>query len=244
MSLSNCPNHFLSHLSPEDSASISPHLKSAKLQSRDVLHYAEETIRQVYFPFTGVVSLVVRLSDGMGVEAGLFGRNSVIGGGAALDGSIALNEAIGQVRGEGVTAEPEILKKLVSQSPTLRKAFASHEQVAMAQVQQTAACNATHQLEERLCRWLLQVRDLLQDDVLPLTQEFLSQMLGVQRTSVTLVANRLQAVGFIKYNRGRITTLDADGLRESCCECYDAINAHLERRVGWTPTGVASAKAV
>lgn len=98
-----------------------------------------------------------------------------------------------------------------------------------------AACNALHELEERLSRWLLQSRDLLSSDTLPLTQEFLAQMLGVQRSSVTLVARKLQQAGLINYRRGRIHVLDVEGLQDSCCECYGAINAHFSRMIGWLP---------
>jgi DNA-binding transcriptional MocR family regulator len=93
-----------------------------------------------------------------------------------------------------------------------------------------------------LSRWLLQARDLLRSDTLPLTQEFLSQMLGVQRSSVTLVARKLQEAGLINYRRGRIHVLDVEGLRDSCCECYGAINAHFQRLIGWSPNGEAEAQ--
>jgi Mn-dependent DtxR family transcriptional regulator len=98
-----------------------------------------------------------------------------------------------------------------------------------------AACNALHELEERLSRWLLQSRDLLQSDTLPLTQEFLSQMLGVQRSSVTFVAGKLQEAGLIRYRRGHIHVLDVEGLHDSSCECYGAINAHFLKLIGWSP---------
>jgi CRP-like cAMP-binding protein len=111
-----------------------------------------------------------------------------------------------------------------------------HELASHAMTQQTAACNARHELEERLCRWLMQTRDLLGSDTLPLTQEFLAQMLGVQRTSLTLVAKTLQETGLIKYRRGHIQVLDAVHLREASCECYGAINHHLERLIGWHPS--------
>jgi Crp-like helix-turn-helix domain len=169
------------------------------------------------------------------VEAGMFGRNSVIGVGAALNGAIALNQAIGQVGGSGLAVEGNEIRRLVGQSETLHHAFVRHEQMASAQIQQVAACNALHELEERLSRWVLQARDLVKSDTLPLTQEFLSQMLGVQRSSVTLVARKLQEAGLINYRRGRIHVLDVESLRDSCCECYAAINRQFHRLVGWSP---------
>jgi CRP-like cAMP-binding protein len=193
-------------------------------------------ISRVYFPHTGVVSLIVGLSGGQFIEAGMFGRNSVIGVGALLDGPFALNQAIGQVGGSGMGADVSVLRELMERSKTLRSSLAGYERMFSAHAQQVAACNAVHELDERLGRWLLQVRDLLKSDDLPLTQEFLSQMHGVQRSSVTLVARRLQQAGLIAYRRGKIRVLDADALHESSCECYDAINGQFHRLVGWTPS--------
>jgi CRP-like cAMP-binding protein len=242
MPLLNSPNHFLASLSPRDSELLHPHLKALQLRQGAVIYSAEETIEHVYFPHTGVVSLVVGLTSGQFVEAGMIGRQSVVGSAAPLDGAIALNRAIVQVESMGMTAKTAVLKRLVKESETLRLALVRNDQLASAQTQQVAACNALHELEERLSRWLLQARDLLRSDTLPLTQEFLSQMLGVQRSSVTLVARKLQEAGLINYRRGRIHVLDVEGLRDSCCECYGAINAHFQRLIGWSPNGEAEAQ--
>jgi CRP-like cAMP-binding protein len=240
--LSNSPNHFLASLSPGDFALIESHLRPIKLPQGLVLYAAYDAIERVYFPHNGVISFVVALVDGSFVEAGMFGRNGVVGGGAALDGRTAINQAVAQVAGSGFTIETGTLSRFVSESDTLRMALMHHEQIIYAHTQQIVACNATHQLEERLCRWLMQTRDLIMSDTLPLTQEFLSQMLGVQRSSVTLVARKLQESGLIDYHRGRIRIRDVEALRDSCCECYKAINDHFERLVGWRP-GVDNAAA-
>jgi CRP-like cAMP-binding protein len=237
MPLLNSPNHFLASLSAQDSELLYPHLKSEQFRQGTVLYDAEETIERVYFPHTGVISLVVGLTTGQFVEAGVLGRNSVVGAGGPLDGAIALNRAIAQVESAGMAVETAVLKGLVKESETLRVALVRNDQSASAQTQQVAACNALHELEERLSRWLLQTRDLLRSDTLPLTQEFLSQMLGVQRSSVTLVARKLQEAGLINYRRGRIHVLDVEGLQDSCCECYAAVNAHFQRLIGWCPNG-------
>jgi CRP-like cAMP-binding protein len=163
------------------------------------------------------------------------GRNSVVGGGAALDGRIAVNQAIVQAAGSSLTLDAELLGRFAGESETLRSALVRHELMSSAHTQQIAACNAVHNLEERLCRWLLQTRDLLMSDTLPLTQEFLAVMLGVQRSSVTMIARKLQESGLISYRRGHIQVLDAENLRDSCCECYGTINGHFERLVGWRP---------
>jgi CRP-like cAMP-binding protein len=231
----NSSNHFLASLSAHDRELMEPHLHPMDLPREAIFYRAEDTISQLYFPHSGVVSLVVGFANGQFVEAGMFGRNSVIGVGAALDGAVALNQAIGQVEGSGLAVDVQVIRRLVRESETLRSAFARHEQVTSAQIQQVGACNALHELEERLSRWLLQTRDLLRSDTLPLTQDFLSQMLGVQRSSVTLVARSLQDAGLINYRRGRIHVLDVEGLQDSCCECYATINRHFQRLVGWRP---------
>jgi CRP-like cAMP-binding protein len=233
--LANSANHFLASLSAHDGELMKPHLHPFELPHEGILYKADDTISRLYFPQSGVVSLVVGFANGQFVEAGMFGRNSVICPGAALDGGIALNQAIGQVGGAGLAVEVSEIKRLVAQSETLRVAFVRHDQLVSAQVQQVAACNALHELEERLSRWLLQTRDLIKSDTLPLTQEFLSQMLGVQRSSVTLVARKLQEAGLINYRRGRIHVLEVEALRDSCCECYAAINRQFHRLVGWSP---------
>jgi CRP-like cAMP-binding protein len=233
LTLSSSPNHFLASLSPSDGELIEPHLKPVELALGTVLYRAEEPIKRLYFPYSGIASHVVGLSKGEHVEVGLVGRNSVIGGGAALDAQIATNHAVIQVAGEGVVAEMNAVKRLVSQSETLRISFARHQEMAFAQTQQIAACNAFHTLEERLSRWLLRARDLINSETLPLTQEFLAQMLGVRRTTVTLEARKLQHAGLIKYRRGHIHIIDEEGLQDTSCECYEAINHHFRRLGGW-----------
>jgi CRP-like cAMP-binding protein len=232
--LSNSPNHFLSSLSAQDRELLQPHLKPTELPPMTTLYKAEDTISRVYFPHTGAVSYVVGIPSGQFVEAGLVGRNSAIGASAALGHPIALNQAIVQVTFSGVMAEAGVLERLVAQSQTLRACFARQEQMDFVQVQQTAVCNALHALEARLSRWLLQTRDLLKSDTLPLTQDFLSQMLGVQRSSVTLVALKLQEAGLINYRRGRIHILEVEALEDASCVCYGVINDQFRRLMGWS----------
>jgi CRP-like cAMP-binding protein len=233
--LTNSPNHFLASLSAHDSDLLRPHLRRDELILRSVLYTAEQPIARVYFPTAGIISLVVALSDGQMIEAGMFGRNGVVGGGAALDGRLAINQAIVQAAGSSLTIDAELLSEFASESNTLRASLVRHELMSSAHTQQIAACNAVHNLEERLCRWLLQTRDLLMSDALPLTQEFLAVMLGVQRSSVTMIARKLQESGLIKYRRGHIQVLDGENLQDSSCECYGTINGHFERLVGWRP---------
>src|SRR3954466_5180310 len=234
----NSPNHFLLSLSASDRDLIFPHLKKLTAPREIAIFKAEDTIERVYFPHSGIISLIVGLSSGQFVEAGVLGRNGVIGAGAALDGQVAFKTAISQAEGAGTVIDASRLKRLARDSEAIRIALVRQEHVLAAQTQQVAACNALHELEERLSRWLLQSRDLLSSDTLPLTQEFLAQMLGVQRSSVTLVARKLQQAGLINYRRGRIHVLDVEGLQDSSCECYAAINRHFQRLIGWSPNGM------
>jgi len=235
MTQSNASNHFLASLPPAVLAMLQPQLVPVELPQARILHHSGDKIDRMYFPVVGVVSFLVGLSDGQQVEAGMLGRNSVVGAAAALDKADAINQAIIQVRGSGFSIETRVMRPLVEQYPVLRIALASHEQMMTAHTQQVAACNTFHEIEARLSRWLLQTRDLMRSDTLPLTQEFLAQMLGVSRSSVTLVAKRLQQAGLISYRRGNIELIDIEGLRETSCECYDTINAHFHRLSGWTP---------
>src|SRR3954447_1191446 len=127
MPLSNLPNHFLASLSSEDSELLRPHLRGESLGQRTVLFRAEEQIDRVYFPTDGIISLVVALSDGFMVEAGMFGRNSVVGGGSALDGRLAVNQAIVQSSGSSLTIDSGILRRFASESDTLRAALMRYE---------------------------------------------------------------------------------------------------------------------
>lgn len=233
--LSNVGNHFLSQLSDQDREVLQPHLRHVELEQGKVLHRAGDIVERMYFPYDGVVSFVVGMSDGRLVEAGMFGRNSVVSPGAALYGRIAINQANVQSRGAAMVADIALVARLVRESEAVRKSLAAHEQMMTAHCQQVAACNALHELEARLSRWLLQVSDLLRSDSLPLTQEFISQMLGVTRSSVTLTAKRLQQAGLISYNRGIVQIADREGVLDTSCECYGAINAHIHRLSGWSP---------
>jgi CRP-like cAMP-binding protein len=137
-----------------------------------------------------------------------------------------------QISGDSLVCDVDALKGAALQSHTFLSRLVRHEQTVYAQAQQSAACMATHDVEARLCRWLLRARDLSGDDVLLFTQEFLAEMLGVRRNSVTTVAHTLQRAGMIKYARGKIQVLDVEGLRETTCECYETVNSHYQALLG------------
>src|SRR5258705_3227900 len=179
------PNHFLQTISRGDFELLRPHLREGKLVQGNVLFDMGSQIERLYFPTAGVVSFVVAMSTGDMIEAGMIGNDSVVGTPAALDGALALNRAVVQVEGDGFSIEVPHIRAAVATSKSLRITLYQHDQMLLAQAQQSAACNAKHEIEERLCRWLLRTHDLVKDDKINLTQEFLAQMLGVRRTSVT-----------------------------------------------------------
>ncbi|MFG3592395.1 Crp/Fnr family transcriptional regulator [Bradyrhizobium sp. RDI18] len=225
-------NLLLSQLSPDDFKRLEPYLKITPFKQHSVLFEAEQEIKHVYFPAGGVVSLVVTLESGEMVEAAMVGADGIVGASAALDGRISLSRGIVQLPGDIIVCSIEGLKSAASQSPKLLSLLIRHEQTVYSQAQQSAACFAIHHIQARLCRWLLRARDLSGSDTLIFTQEYLAEMLGVRRTSVTVVAHTLQSAGLIKYARGRIQILDAEALQDGACECYGTVKRHYDRLLG------------
>jgi CRP-like cAMP-binding protein len=228
-------NALLASLSPSDAAAIQPLLKNIDLEHKRVLFEAGDTVDQVYFPTGAVISLVIGLSTGEMIEAAMVGRDGLVGGSSALDGRISLSRAIVQLAGTALACEVGALKGAALQSHSLLSKLIRHEQTLYAQAQQSTACMAAHDVESRLCRWLLRARDLAGSDNLMFTQEFLAEMLGVRRTSITVVAHTLQQAGMIKYARGRIQILNVEGLRDTACECYESVKEHYAQLLGDAP---------
>jgi CRP-like cAMP-binding protein len=227
--MSKSPNRLLASLPSGVYSALTPHLKIVELKFGDVVAEAGSAIRQVYFPYSGVISLVVELDVGSMIETAMVGHDGVLNAAPALDGKVSLNKGIVQMAGSAGTIEVNRLRQLANEFEPLRALLIRHEQVLFAQSQQSAACNASHTVEARMCRWLLHMRDFAGSDDLMLTQEFLAQMLGVRRPSVSIVASPLQKAGLIKYSRGRIRVLDVKGLKKEACECYDTVKAHYDR---------------
>jgi CRP-like cAMP-binding protein len=225
-------NNLLSRMSPDDFKRLEPHLKQDHFKQHTVLFQADEEIRHVYFPTGAVVSLVVGLSTGEMVEAAMVGKDGVVGASAALDGRISLSRGIVQLAGDMLVCDIEGLKSVAMESQRLLSLLIRHEQTVYAQAQQSAACFASHAVQSRLARWLLRARDLSGSDTLNFTQEYLAEMLGVRRTSVTVEAHTLQTAGMIKYSRGKIQILNVEGLQDTACECYRTINHHYAQLLG------------
>jgi CRP-like cAMP-binding protein len=211
---------------------LNSHLRKANFPQGRILWESGDTVNEVVFPESMVVSLVVTLATGEIIEAAMVGRDGIVGASAALDGRISLSRAIAQISGDGLVCDADVLKRTAMQSEELHSLIIRHEQTVYAQAQQSAACLASHHLDARLCRWLLRARDLAGSDTLAFTQEFLAEMLGVGRPSVSITAHTLQQAGLIKYSRGKIQIVNLEGLRESACECYDTIKGHYQLLLG------------
>lgn len=221
-------NFLLASVSPGDLAALQPHLKLVHFEQEQVLFEAGGSVEATYFPTSAIVSLVVMLSGGQAVEAAMVGRDGVVGASAALDGNVSLSRAVVQLSGAAVRCSLAGLRSAAMQSQPLLALLIRHEQTLYAQAQQSTACMAAHHVNARLCRWLLRSRDLSQSDTLLFTQEFLAEMLGVRRTSVTDVAHTLQQAGIIKYTRGKIQITDLEGLQDAACECYGIVKSQYE----------------
>jgi CRP-like cAMP-binding protein len=231
-------NKILAALPSKEYQRLLPHLTHVSLGIGETLYQTEDSIKHVYFPNWGIVSLVTHLKDGLSVEVGLIGKEGMVGLSVALGDDVSQNHAIVQIADGAMRIGTGQLKKELKRGGELQGLLLRYSLVLLKQVSQTAACNRNHKLGERLARWLLLCQDRIEDDVLRLTQEFLAQMLGTRRSRVSEAAIILQNAGLIRYSRGIITILDRDGLEEFVCECYEIVRAESERLFGsQTPTG-------
>jgi CRP-like cAMP-binding protein len=218
-------NRLLARLARDDFDLISPHLVYGHLDRGTVLAQAGDEIDQVYFPLSGMISLVVIMKDGRGIESATIGRDGVFGTASGFGLYRTKVQAIVQVQMSAAWIASVQLRRMLPSSPALQRTALAEGEMLLAQARITAACNALHKVEARFCRWLLQTSMVTESDTVALTQEFLAQMLGVRRTSVTEAASKLQADGIISYVRGKITILDRAALEALSCECYDALRA-------------------
>jgi CRP-like cAMP-binding protein len=223
------PNGFLSSLGADDFELIRPHLRAAELVQDSVLVGVGDVLKRAYLPHRGLISLVVDMARGEHVQIAMIGRQSIFGVFSALGDPIALNSAVVLVPGPASTIDVDRLRAAADQSATFRATLIRHGLAVYAQIQQTAACNASHTVESRLARCLLQTHDLSGGCKLMLTQEAMAQMIGARRNSVSLVASTLQQANFIHYSRGHIEITDVDGLSKTACECYASVKGQYER---------------
>lgn len=220
-------NRILATLAKNEYELLAPHLEPVSLTLSEVLFRPEDQIQHVYFPMTAIVSLLTDLSDGSGMEVGLVGREGMVGISAILGGS-ETKVATVQGVGEGLKLQAAKLREEFNRGGMLQKALLRYTHALMSQISQSVVCNVRHGVEGRLTRWLLMYHDRVERDEFDLTHEFMANMLGVRRASVSEVANKLQKREFIRYYRGRITILDRKGMEEFACECYPVVKEKFD----------------
>lgn len=228
--LTACGNRLLLSLSPDDRALVTPHLSQASFARSAVLFEPGDDVTSCHFPCgSTMASLVVAMPEGALAETATVGREGAIGGIVSMGHKPAFARAVVQIGGAALRIETDRLEELKHRSTSLRDTVSRYADCLIAQVLQSVACNALHDLEARLCRWLLTVQDRVGGPEIPLTQEMLADMLGVQRTTVTAVASALQGEGLIRYQRGLITVLDRRVLVQRSCACRVAVLEHFDR---------------
>ena len=226
------PNQLLQMLEAAELDLLRPHLATVEMVRESVLGEAGAAVRYIYFPHGGAVSITVGLSEGQMIEVAMLGRDSVVGGGAALADGIALADTIVLFPGTASMLETTVFRAIAAASVPFRNLMIRHEQVLFAHAQQSLLCNTLHPVEARLARRLLRARDLSHSKMLPLTQETLAQMMGVRRNAISLVANALQRAGIIHYARGQIEIVDLPALETTSCGCYAAVKTHYATLIG------------
>jgi CRP-like cAMP-binding protein len=222
------PNRFLTALAPADLALLVPHLRPTRLEPGAMLHDSGQRIDHIYFPESGMVSLLATTRDGGSVETAMIGRGGVVGAGAGLGSFSAFGRAIAHWPGTALCMTAPQFHAAAVDSRGIHELVVSCNDALMGQIQQSAACAVLHPADERLCRWLLQALDCAESNTIPLTQETIAQMLGVRRTTVTIAAKLLQSEGVIRYSRGVIQIIDRAALEARTCECYAAVRGLVD----------------
>lgn len=221
-------NRLLGAMETASLERIGPHLEPINLKLGTVVCEAGGLLKHAYFPQGTVLSLLTVLENGSAIETANIGREGAFGLFAAMYSRVSFNRCLVQLEGGMVRCPIELLQSEFRQSEHVRDLFVSYSETLLSQVQQTVACNALHSTEERMCRWLLMMHDRAGGEALPYTHEFLSNMLGANRKSVTLAAQSLQTAGLISYHRGKIKVLNRVGLEEASCECYAIVKERFD----------------
>jgi cAMP-binding proteins - catabolite gene activator and regulatory subunit of cAMP-dependent protein kinases len=229
---SNERNRLLRALPDEDYAALSRFLEPIEIKVGDVQAEQNKPFKHVLFVETGMVSIVNHIGKGM-IEVGTVGNEGMAGLSVFLEDGVATSKTFVQVPGSAKQIASEDFVKVVEAHPAIRRLLNRYAHAFLTSVAQTAACNLTHQLQERCARWLLLTHDRMEGaGAFPLTHEFLSAMLGVRRSGVTVAAGALQDAGYIRYTRGNITITDRKGLEGAACECYEVVRAQFDRLLG------------
>lgn len=222
-------NHVLASLPQAEWGDLTSHLRPLSLEKGAVLYQPGGPVDGIYFPDSGLISIVTPLLDGHTLETAIVGKDSCAGAIETRGSRIAFSRAICQSESTGMFLPAERLHRNRNAWSALSASLDLVIETLMAQAQQSAACHGQHTAESRLCRWLLTASDRTGAETMGLTQQFMGDMLGVQRTTVTLVASQLQAKGWIRYTRGNVRIIDREAMMSHACECYSTIRRHEAR---------------
>jgi CRP-like cAMP-binding protein len=225
-------NRLLGILSQQERARLAPDFELVSLELKQMLYRENEPIEHVYFPITGVLSLVAPMEDGRAIEVATIGNEGMVGLPVFLQATLTSAQmAFAQIPGQSLQMTAARFSDLISraQNGALHGTLNRYTQALMSMIARAVACNAVHSVGQRACRWLLTTHDRVAADEFLLTQEFLGQMLGVTRASVNEVARDLQGAGAIDYIRGRVTILNRRELESRSCECYAVIRDEFDR---------------
>ena len=220
-------NHILASLPDAEYERLAINLELLRLRQGKLLHVAGNQVQSAYFPLSGMISLLSVTKEGKAVEVGMIGNEGLLGISALLGINIAPYQSVVQLPSTVLRIRGDKLKAEFDKGFRLHQLILSYTHALLTQISQSVCCNCYHTVEARLCRWLLISHDRAQSDTLHLTQEFLAQMVGVPRTSVTAIAGRLQQAQLIRYKRGKIELLDLKRLEAASCECYRVIRNEM-----------------
>ena len=246
MSLPHSPsqNYLLAALPAAEFERLSPHLEPILLPLGEMLYEPGDQLQYAYFPTTAIVSLHYVMESGASAETAGVGNEGVVGIALFMGGDTTPSSAVVRTAGHGYRLAGNLLKQEFNRAGLMQRLLLRYTQALMTQMNQTAACNRHHTVEQQLCRWLLLTLDRVSSRELIMTQELVANMLGVRREGITEAAGKLQRAGFIRYRRGHIAVLDRSGLETRACECYAVVKKELARLLSdvlyrQSPTAVA-----
>ena len=234
-------NRLLAMLAADDYQRVLPGLELVNLSLGEVIRESGGAQEYVYFPITCIVSFLYTMEDGSTVEVGLTGNDGLVGVALFLGGNTSPYRAIVQIAGTAFRMRSKVLHEEFARSGGFQRVLLRYTQALITQISQTAACNRLHSVEKRLCRWLLLCHDRVSSDEILMTQEFIANMLGGRRESVTVAAGHLQDAGFVQYSRGHIRILDREAIEACACECYRVTKSEVDRLMGKPLTRQAAA---
>ncbi|MDR3381550.1 Crp/Fnr family transcriptional regulator [Cupriavidus basilensis] len=222
-------NQLLAVLPEGEWLRLAPHLILTELPLGHVVYESGDQLGYVYFPTTAIVSLLYVMEDGASAEIAIVGNEGIVGIALFMGGETTPSRAIVQSAGHGYRLSAKVLKQEFTRGGPIQHLLLRYTQALITQMAQTAVCNRHHSIEQQLCRWLLLSIDRLPSNELTMTQELISNMLGVRRSGVTEAALKLQSAGLIRYSHGHIAVLDRPALEKHACECYAVVKREFDR---------------